>query len=270
MFVFAGLGDGRFQPASRLSYVTTREHHRVFQYNARLFAHDWDVDRDPDLITARNGAVWLFQNIGGDTPEYATPVELVEHGAEKIFSRVPVVADWDNDGRDDLIVGRTDGSVVWHRNTAEAGVEPRLETAAVLVEAGLPGQATMDADGQYERPLGPTQNIRLCVADYNDDGRVDLLLGDSWFLHRQKAGRPAEETQQRVIAYAAYSELRDQLKALEDAAENESEAARATHAARIAAKTIECAKAWRAAYSDQQRTSRHGSVWLFERVAAPR
>ena len=134
VFVFSGRGGGGFETASRLKYVTAREHHRVFQYNARLFAHDWSADGNLDLITARNRSIWLFRNTGDtNVSEYAAPVELVSRGAEKIWIRVPVVADWDNDNRDDLIVGRSDGSVVWHRNTTEAGAEPRLETTVVLV-----------------------------------------------------------------------------------------------------------------------------------------
>ena len=150
------------------------------------------------------------------------------------------------------------------RNVARAGAEPKLSPAAFLVAPGLPIQTTLDADGNAVRPNAPTRDIRLCVTDYNDDGRLDLLLGDAWFLTRSKSTLSAEELERRREAFAAYSQVSQQLRLLQKTAPGETATERKTHEARIAIRTAQCARAWRTAYADR-RTSRHGSVWLLLR-----
>src|SRR4029453_18742306 len=82
----------------------------------------------------------------------------------------PFVADWDGDGLADLIVGSGDGSVSLYRNTGTAKA-PKLAAPVKLVSAG----AMFDFI-----PKEPCRGMRskVCVADWNGDGRPDLLLGD--------------------------------------------------------------------------------------------
>ena len=85
----------------------------------------------------------------------------------------PVVADWDGDGRPDLIVGAEDGSVVWYRNAGTAK-EPKLEAARRLVGPSPVGWGGDDKRGPRDWGL----RVKPCVFDWDGDGRPDLLLGD--------------------------------------------------------------------------------------------
>jgi hypothetical protein len=84
----------------------------------------------------------------------------------------PFVADWDGDGVADLLVGAGDGSVSLYRNIGTAKV-PRFAAAQTLVPAG---ETSFGADA----PTKPRRGIRskVCAADWNGGGRLDLLVGD--------------------------------------------------------------------------------------------
>jgi hypothetical protein len=82
------------------------------------------------------------------------------------------VADWDGDGKPDLILGSGSGKVVWFRNTGSAQ-KPQLTLAGTLVEAAPARQ--MKA-GDIPKRSG--QTTKVWVADWNGDGRPDLIVGD--------------------------------------------------------------------------------------------
>jgi hypothetical protein len=210
-----------------------------------------------------------YKRLLNRTPHYAAPVELVGDGPDKLAAIVPAVADWDQDGRDDLIVGRSDGSVVWHRNTSAAGAEPSLAAAEILVAAGVSASVKIDADGEYQSPQTPTQRIRLCVCDYNNDGQLDLLIGDSWMLSAQRSviKRSPEEAAARVIALAKERAVCDEWRTMREVPADETESGRSIREVKVAALAETCVALWRQANPAPKAYSRHGSVWLFIRQA---
>lgn len=265
LYVFAGRRNQTFSAVQTVSYVPHKKTQPRFRYNSRVFAYDWDGDQD--LLSAKNASIWLIRNDGdANTPLFAQPQALVSQVRGEPTFKAPVVADWDNDGRHDLLTALSDGSVAWHRNTAATDAEPVPGRPQQLVGSGVPALRRRDDDGTYESPNSPTNDIRLCVADFNSDGRLDLIIGDAWMVHGRSVSRTQDEVERRRALSVEESKLRGQLQAVSNVPQDETEDARQQRELRMRALKLECAKVWRERNIDS-RSSRHGSVWFIQRLA---
>jgi hypothetical protein len=167
-----------------------------------VHAFDWDGDGDLDLLVGDiGGSVYLVPNEGTAKAYSFGKEQPLQAGGKAI--RVsgdagPFVADWDGDGRADLLVGAGDGAVTLFRNVGK-GKAAELAAGETLVEAG---QATYGAGA----PKDPRRGVRskVCVADWNGDGRLDLLLGD---FATQKPNRPEPTPAEKVEQDKARKEL---------------------------------------------------------------
>lgn len=112
----------------------------------------------------------------------------------------PTVADWDGDGKPDLIVGAGDGSVWYYRNAGTRD-QPELAAGLLLVEPG-------HADYGNDAPKEPTRGIRakVCVTDFDGDGKPDLLVGD---MATQKPDRPEPSAEMKAEHAKLKKELED-------------------------------------------------------------
>lgn len=159
------------------------------------FAFDEDGDGDLDLIVGNiSGRVILIPNEGTakkpafDTKrrraleEDGTPIKVPGGDAG------PVAADWDQDGKTDLLVGTGDGSVYFFRN----GEGKYAKGKALLGPSNVGYQNP--AAGAPERPGTRT---KLCVTDWNDDGRPDLLVGDFWYEKAREIKLTPEDVKRR-------------------------------------------------------------------------
>ena len=89
------------------------------------------------------------------------------------------VADWDRDGKPDLLVRQEflnkEGKygIYWYKNLGGAGL-PKLAEGKLLVE-----NESHDVTG-------------FCVCDWNGDGWLDLIVTRDEFMAAKDEGKPAE------------------------------------------------------------------------------
>lgn len=170
LFCFRRLAGGAYAPGEQ---ITGRDGKAINVGKASaIFAFDWDGDRALDLLIGTiSGQVHFVPNEGTNVkPAFGAAIALkaggtpigVPHG-----DAGPTVADWDTDGKPDLLVGAGDGSVQWFRNLGVSKT-PELATAVILVPASM--------RGEKDPPWG--MRAKVSTGDWNGDGRLDLLMGD--------------------------------------------------------------------------------------------
>jgi hypothetical protein len=268
LYFFKGLGGGRFAPAEQIKHADGKP--IKVGMAAALFAHDWDADGDLDLVVGDiDGAVHLVPNNGSKDKASFGPAQRLKAGAEPITvaggDAGPSVADGDNDGKPDLLVGTGAGGVVWHRNTGTAQ-NPQLAAAETLVPEppkDQPAVAGAAAHGMRAKPH---------AVDWNKDGKLDLLVGDFSYVEPAKVVlTPEQEAAKKQKRDAWLKEYTTLQKTPADETK-EARQARMKQMAQLIARFKEIEAADKAA-APAGETQYHGYVWLYLRqdgVAAAR
>lgn len=132
---------------------------------------DWNNDGRRDiLVGAKDGLLRTFINEGTDESWVFIEERRVQEGGVDLLvptSRSsPHVADIDEDGNKDMIVGNTEGQILFYRNLGSDGAPV------------FSGYTYVEADNE-EIDLPGYARSRPFVCDWNGDGGLDLLVGGS-------------------------------------------------------------------------------------------
>jgi hypothetical protein len=149
-------------------------------------AIDWDQDGDVDLVCGdEDGRVAFVENTGmlqDGVPRFKQPAYFQQVADDLKFGALvtPFNVDWDQDGDDDLVCGNTSGNIGFIENLD--GGNPPKWAAPVLLKAGdkiihIQAGPNGSIQGPAEAKWGYTV---LNVADWNQDGLLDLIVNDIW------------------------------------------------------------------------------------------
>ena len=148
-------------------------------------AADYDNDGDLDLIVGCfSQQFFLYENKANEENGAQSLVEkpIMLSIQSTAHHSAPHLADWDNDGDLDLLSGTSNGGVLISENTGTPE-NPDWQPFKQLV------QSTAVRQQNAANEIQMAQSTRVWATDWNGDGLLDLLVGDSTTLVSKETKR---------------------------------------------------------------------------------
>ncbi len=179
VYFFAGTPDGLAAPV--VIPEEGRDEEDMNRWMSTTQVVDWDGDGDLDLVVGSvRGGVYLNLNRGTPTAfRFGERIQLTAGGEPMrvVQKSHPVPVDWDGDGRLDILVGDEAAGVTFFRGRGDGEFEAGVSIFTgrrVPIEGGY-----AELSEWWKADAGiPGYRLRLAVADWNNDGRLDLLVGN--------------------------------------------------------------------------------------------
>jgi len=169
---------------------------------------DYDGDGDLDLLNGCIRQEFFLHVNEADSP---TSTSVFKNAAVELPIKSPDqhsdphLADIDGDGDLDLLTGGSSGGVYLSVNSGTRTM-PKWDRFVRLVDA----QQTFDPLGTTSANAKPNGASRVWVYDYNQDGKPDLLVGDSTTVVDPLPNTSEQAFAQAKAQYVAkYNELMD-------------------------------------------------------------
>ena len=165
----------------------------------RPTAVDLNGDGHLDIVSGNFGGTFYVFYGNGQALFPATGEWLKAGGklAEVPHHSDPFFVDWDGDGDQDMLSGAADGSVHLFTNTGSAK-EATFAAPQMLIKGAAESEEMQFGMEHLKRSQGST---RVWAADMNDDGKLDLLVGDSVTLNFPADGLTGAEARKKYAEW---------------------------------------------------------------------
>ena len=168
---------GSWAPRRRLEVTPASKLHTCSQPSF-MTAADWNGDGVPDLFIRAGTGNGILVALGPFKENEPIALSHEIDFAPKGWVMDFAVADWDRDGKPDLLVRQRfpggKGGIYWYKTLGGAGL-PKLAEGKLLVKT------TWD---MYVRGF--------CVCDWNGDGWPDLIVTRAEQVGENREGKPVE------------------------------------------------------------------------------